>query len=146
MINKVILVGRVGQKETTTVKNGSLRCRTSIATHKNKIDDDGSKRQITTWHKVDFFNKHAEICDKYLLVGSIVGIEGEIFIGEYEKDGVKRKSYSITATNYPVFFPNGRKGEPANAEIKHEENHEAPELWGKEHEKSIDWMDSDVPF
>ena len=146
MINKVFLLGRVGRKEMDTVKNGSLRCHTSIATYKNQIDDFGVKKQITTWHKVNFFNKHAEICEKYLLVGNLVYIEGEIFISEYEKDGVKKKSYSITVTNYPQFIPNGRKGEPANPEITHEENHEAPELWGKEHEKSIDWMDSDVPF
>ena len=145
MINKAILLGRVGQKEFKPTKNGSFICKLSVATSKNYIDSNGVKNQVTTWHNVNFFEKKAEICNKYLHVGDLVYIEGEISNRKYEENGVNKVSHSITGTDVK-FIPNGRKGEPANAEIKHEENHEAPELWGKEHEKSIDWMDSDVPF
>lgn len=145
MINKAILLGRVGQKEFKPTKNGSFICKLSIATNKNYIDSNGVKNQVTTWHNVNFFGKLAEICNQHLHVGYLVYIEGEITNRKYEENGVNKVSHSITGTEVK-FIPNGRKGEPANPEITHEENHEAPELWGKEHEKSIDWTDADVPF
>ena len=68
-VNKVILVGNLGQKpemryiETTQTAVANL----SIATTEEwKDKSTGEKRDKTEWHRVVFFGNLAEIAEKYL--------------------------------------------------------------------------------
>ena len=94
MINKAILVGRLGREpEYRASQSGKASCRFSLAT-----DSGYGQSRKTDWHSIVCFDKQAEFARDYLHKGSLVYIEGRISYGEYEKDGVKHKTVDILAS------------------------------------------------
>ena len=101
MINKAILVGRLGKDpEVRYTPDGLMVVTLNVATDEQWKDKDGKKVQKTEWHKVVAFNKLAEICGKYLTKGQMVYLEGKIQTRSWDdKDGGKRYSTEIVASN-----------------------------------------------
>lgn len=99
-VNKVILVGNVGKDPDTRYSAGGMAvCTISVATsEKWKDKQSGEDKERTEWHRVKFFGRLAEIAGEYLRKGSQVYIEGSLRTEEYEKDGVKRYSTDIVAS------------------------------------------------
>lgn len=79
-INKVILVGRLGQDpEVRMGQNGMAMTNFGLATSESWQDKmTGEKRERTEWHRVSIFGKLAEIAGQYLKKGSLVYIEGSL--------------------------------------------------------------------
>lgn len=76
MINKVTLIGRVGQDPK--VFEGKTKCVTfSVAT-----DNGYGDNKSTDWHSIKCFDKLAETCEKHLTKGQLVYIEGRISYNE----------------------------------------------------------------
>lgn len=123
MINKVTLLGRVGKKDYKQTKNCSFLCNLSIATSRKYIDSHGMQKEITTWHNVNFFNKLADITNKFVNVGDLVYIEGEISNRKIEENGVNRVIHSIVG-NEVKFIPTGRKDNSLKSETHNSEYHE----------------------
>jgi len=97
-VNKVILVGRIGQDpKTSATQNGGQVCNYSMATSESYKNKQGEKVENTEWHNIVSFGKLAEISGKYLRKGSQVYIEGSLKTDKYEKDGVTRYSTKIVA-------------------------------------------------
>ena len=88
MINKVILVGRLGaDPEIKQTKKGDAFANMSIATNK-KIKDE----EKTTWHKVVVFDPRlAEMVGKYVKAGTQLYLEGEIETRSYEDAGGQKR-------------------------------------------------------
>ena len=88
MINKVILVGRLGaEPEIKQTKKGDAFANMSIATNK-KIKDE----EKTTWHKVVVFDPRlAEMVGKYVKSGTQIYLEGEIETRSYEDSGGQKR-------------------------------------------------------
>jgi single-strand DNA-binding protein len=98
MINKVILIGRVGQTpEINHSPGGSPVTNFSLATHERWTDKSGKKEERTEWHRIVAWGKLAETCAKFLSKGRQVYIEGRLQTREWEKDGVKRYTTEINA-------------------------------------------------
>lgn len=97
MLNKVILIGRLGRDpETRFMANGEAVCNFSVATSEKYTDKNGQRQEATEWHEVTMFRKLAEIAGKYLTKGSQVYLEGKIQSRKYQgKDGVERTAYDI---------------------------------------------------
>lgn len=109
MINKAIILGRVGSKKYQTTKNGSTICRMSIATNKRYIDSRGNQVQRTTWHFVNCFKKLAEIANQIVNVGDLLYVEGEIDIKhEADSEGRDKTYYAIAADSIQV-IPTGKR-------------------------------------
>lgn len=108
MINKTILLGRVGSKEIKNFQNGGMLCKLSIATSRKYTDKDGSKKENTTWHTVNFFNKLAEIANNYARVGELLYIEGEIVNKKVDNNGEVKFYSSVTAHELKL-LPFGKK-------------------------------------
>jgi len=91
-INKVILVGNVGQDpETKAMPNGSMVTNISIATSESWTDKNtGQKQERTEWHKIVFFNRLAEIVSQYTRKGSKLYVEGSLRTRQWEQDGIKK--------------------------------------------------------
>jgi single-strand DNA-binding protein len=89
MINKVILIGRLGaDPELKKTKNGDSFCNLSLATNK-KIKDN----EKTTWHKIVVFDPRiAETMGKYAKKGTQLYIQGEIETRSY-KDANDNQRY-----------------------------------------------------
>lgn len=96
-VNKVLLVGRVGQKpEVTTTKVGKTFVRFSVATNETWIDKNNQKQEVTDWHNIISSDKLADICVKYLDKGREVFIEGSLKPSKWVgKDGQQKSSVDI---------------------------------------------------
>ena len=97
MLNKVILIGRLGRDpETRYMPNGEAVCNFSVATSESWKDSNGQKQERSEWHNVTMYRKLAEIAGQYLKKGSQVYLEGRIQSRKYQgKDGIERTAYDI---------------------------------------------------
>lgn len=98
-INKVILVGNLGNDpETRYTQGGMAITRISLATTSVRKDKDGNQQERTEWHRVVFFGKLGEIAGEYLRKGSQVYVEGSLRYDKYTgQDGVEKYSTDIIA-------------------------------------------------
>ena len=79
-VNKVILVGNLGQKpDMKYTQSNTAVANLSLATSESwKDKDSGDLKTKTEWHRVVYFGKLAEIADQYLDKGSKVYVEGKL--------------------------------------------------------------------
>lgn len=119
-VNKVILVGNLGRDPEAF----SAGCRLNVAT---------TYKDATEWHRVTVFSPIAERCVKYLHKGSSLYLEGRLETRSYEKDGVKKYSTDIIASD--VRFLGGR-GEGRQGETTN----------GADGAKSTPPSDDEIPF
>lgn len=110
-LNKVILIGNLGRDpETRYLPNGDAVANISVATTETWKDKGGEKQEKTEWHRVTLYRRLGEIAGEYLKKGSQVYIEGRIEYREYEKDGVKRYSTDIIASEMKMLGSRGGGG------------------------------------
>jgi single-strand DNA-binding protein len=162
-INKVILVGNLGNDpETKYTQGGMAVTKVSLATTSVRKDRDGNTQERTEWHRVTFFGKLGEIAGEYLRKGSQVYVEGSIRYDKYTgQDGTERYSTDIIADEMQML--GGRAGEgggggeyrsggggggdrPARAPARQEAapRREAPPA--KSNDFADDFADDDIPF
>ena len=110
MLNKVILIGRLGQEPTIRhMPNGEAVCNFSVATSEKYTDKNGQRQEATEWHNVTMYRKLAEIAGQYLKQGSQVYIEGKIKSRKYtDKNGVERTAYDIIANELKMLGGNAQ--------------------------------------
>lgn len=96
MLNKIQLIGRVGaDPEIRFTTDGTAVAQFNLATTKS-WKKNGEKQEKTTWHKIIAWRKLAEIIGQYVKKGSLLYVEGELEIREFEdKQGVKRKTHEV---------------------------------------------------
>ena len=98
-INKVIIVGRLGQDpEMKAVGQGSTVTRLNVATSETWLDKGGQKQERTEWHRITVWGKLAELCGKYLAKGRQVYVEGKLQTRSWEDNGQKKYSTEIVAS------------------------------------------------
>jgi single-strand DNA-binding protein len=99
-LNKVQLIGNVGKDpELSYSSTGTAYSRFSLATTDRIKDKSGEWVNKTEWHNITIFGKVAETFSKLIKKGSKIFIEGKLTNNEFEKDGVKRYSYSILVSD-----------------------------------------------
>ncbi len=110
MLNKVILIGRLGRDpEVRYMPNGEAVCNFSVATSEKYTDKNGQRQEATEWHNVTMYRKLAEIAGQYLEQGSQVYIEGKIKSRKYtDKNGVERTAYDIIANELKMLGGNAQ--------------------------------------
>lgn len=99
-VNKVILVGNIGQDpETKYLPSGSAVTNISIATSETwKDKNSGQQQERVEWHRAVFFGKLAEIAGEYLKKGSKVYVEGSLRTRKWQtQDGSDRYTTEIVA-------------------------------------------------
>lgn len=111
-INKVILVGNLGNDpETKYTQGGMAVTKVSLATTSVRKNREGEQVEETQWHRVTFFGKLGEIAGEYLRKGSQVYVEGSIRYSEHEgNDGVKRYYTDIIADEMQMLGGRGDGG------------------------------------
>ncbi len=110
MVNKVILVGRLGKDpEVRYTPDGTMVTNFTMATDESYKDKNGEKVQKTEWHRIVTYRKLAEICGNYLTKGKLVYIEGKIQTRTWEdKEGTKRNTTEIIANNMQMLDSKGQ--------------------------------------
>ena len=103
MINKVILVGRLGaDPEINTTSTGSKFANLSLATNKSWKNKQGERQEQTTWHKVKVFDPNlATNVENYARTGTQLYVEGELENRSY-KDSKGNQRY-VTEVLVPRF-------------------------------------------
>jgi single-strand DNA-binding protein len=101
-INKVTLVGRVGEDPKMNDSNDSFKVVSfPLATNDTYKDKDGKEVVKTEWHRIAVWNKQAEIAKEYVKKGDPLYVEGKIRTSSWEdKDGIKRYSTEINCESF----------------------------------------------
>ena len=112
-INKVILVGNLGQDpETRYMPSGAAVTNFTVATNESwKDKQTGEQKDRTEWHRVAMFNRLAEIAAEYLRKGSQVYIEGKLRTRKWQgQDGQDRYTTEIIADEMQMLGGRGGAG------------------------------------
>ena len=112
-INKVILVGNLGQDpQTRAMPSGKSVVNLRIATTDQWRDKQtGENKENTEWHTVVMFDRLAEIAAEYLRKGSQVYIEGKLRTRKWQdKEGNDRYSTEVVANEMQMLGGRGGGG------------------------------------
>jgi len=97
-VNKVILVGNVGNDPECREGGSGAIANLSVATSDTwKDKNTGERQERTEWHRIVFFNRLAEVVRDYVKKGTKVYLEGRLQTRSYEQDGVQKYSTEIVA-------------------------------------------------
>jgi len=160
-VNKVILVGNLGNDPETKYTQGGMAVTTlSLATTSVRKDRDGNTQERTEWHRVKLFGKLGEIAGEYLKKGRQVYIEGSIRYDKFTgQDGVEKYFTDIVADEMQMLGGGGEGGgaggggyrggdrseRPARTAARQEApRREAPPA--KSNDFGDDFADDDIPF
>lgn len=113
-VNKVILIGNLGQDpEVRVTGTGQKVANFNIATTDRWTDKGGQKQEKTEWHRIVVWGPQAENCGQYLAKGRQVYIEGRLQTRQWDdKEGNKRYTTEVVAQR--VQFLGGPSGERRN--------------------------------
>ena len=148
-INKVILVGNLGQDpETRAMPSGKAVTNVRIATSDSWRDKQtGEQMEQTEWHTVVFFDRLAEIAAEYLRKGSQVYVEGRLRTRKWQdKSGNDRYTTEIVANEMQMLGSRAGGG----GEMSRESSRSAPRPARDSEEAPAtargDDLDDDIPF
>lgn len=112
-VNKVIIMGNLGQDpELRYTTNQTPVATLSLATTDYRKAPDGSRQEMTEWHRIVVWGKQAENCSKYLSKGRPVFVEGRLQTRSWEdQNGNKRYSTEVVAQNVQFLGAGGNRGE-----------------------------------
>jgi single-strand DNA-binding protein len=148
-VNKVILVGRLGKDpETRYTSSGQAVCNFSMATDETYKDRAGERQKRTEWHRIVIWAKQAEIAQQYLRKGSLIYLEGRIQTRQWDdKEGQKRTTTEIVATNFRMLGGRGEGGAGAPASGMSDAESHAPAAGGHDDAPTTpELSDEDIPF
>jgi single-strand DNA-binding protein len=102
MINKVILIGNVGQdpevRYTGDASNGAKVATIRLATTERYRDRNGNTQEHTEWHNVVVWRNQADVAEKYVKKGTQLYVEGRIRTRSWDdQNGNKRYTTDIVA-------------------------------------------------
>ena len=141
-VNKVILVGNLGQKpEIRYTKDSKPIASFSIATSESwKDKTTGDMVEKTEWHNVTFFGRIAEVAEQYLDKGSKVFVEGKLQTDKWEdENGNKRSATKIIGNNMQMLDSKGSSNSSSFDESSSAQN-EAPAS------QEGSFSEEDIPF
>lgn len=119
-VNKVILIGRLGQEpELKYTPSGAAVVTLSVATNTQYKGQDGNYVENTEWNRVVAWRKLAEIMGQYAKKGSRVYVEGKLVTRSWDdQNGVKRYTTEIQAENIQLL--DGRSSDAGSSSGSYE--------------------------
>ena len=109
-MNQVMLIGRLTKdpevRYTATSQLAVARFSVAIDRGKDKNGNDAG----ADFPNIVCFGKTAELVEKYVRKGQMVGITGRIQTGSYEKDGQKVYTTEVVADRVEFLSPKGEGG------------------------------------
>ena len=145
-VNKVILVGRVGNDpEIKHLEGGRAVATFSLATSETYKNREGKKITNTEWHNIVLWGGLAGVVEKYVNKGDQLYVEGKITQRSWDdKEGVKKYRTEINAREMTM-LGSGKKKEDKPAETKEDSLPETKQEEPGEDLPSSD-ADDDLPF
>lgn len=114
MINKVVLIGRLGRDpETRSLEGGSMVGRFPLATSESYKDKSGQWIEQTEWHNIVVWRELALRAGQQLRKGMLVYVEGKITYRSWrESDGRERYTTEIVASAVRMLGRSELGGQP----------------------------------
>jgi single-strand DNA-binding protein len=147
MINKVILVGRLGKDpEVRSTPGGQSVVKFSLATDERFTDRNGERQERTEWHNIVAWGKLAEICGQYLRKGKLVYIEGSIKTDSWDdkESGQKKYRTEIVARDMKMLDRKGDEGMGGGGGGGYSQSRATGSSRSSDHDMIAD--DEEVPF
>ena len=137
MVNKVILIGRLGRDpEMRYTGGGTPVCNFTLATDESFRDRSGERQKRTEWHRIVAWAKLAEQCSQLLSKGKLAYVEGRLQTREWDdRDGNKRRTTEIVINRMRILTPKGDPGLGIETAGPEPPEDTAPDI-----------SDADVPF
>lgn len=86
-LNKVMLIGNVGaEPEVRVTPSGVKVAKVSLATNRTWTDRSGQQQEKTEWHRLNFWDRLADIVEQYVHKGDRLYAEGRIEYSQSEDD------------------------------------------------------------
>ena len=104
-MNNCVIIGRITRDiELRYIPSGTATAKFNVAVDRGLSREKKQEAESKGWPTADFINvvvwgKTAENCANFLSKGKLVGVQGRIQTGSYDKDGVKIYTTEINATN-----------------------------------------------
>ena len=90
-VNRVILVGRVGQEVNVRTVGDQKVASFTLATSEKYKGRDGNMVEQTEWHSISIWGKLAEVAEKYVTKGTQLYLEGKIKTEKYTDNSGNEK-------------------------------------------------------
>lgn len=142
MLNKVLLIGNVGDDPNIKNLDGGVK----VATLRLATNEYYKDSKHTEWHTVIAWRGLADVAEKYIKKGTLVYVEGKIRRRKFtDKDGNERYSFEIQADVIRMLGRSGStetsaKGSEPTADDFLSEDVNTPEF------DKTDEGDDDLPF
>ncbi len=127
-VNKVILVGNVGQDpEVRYTASGVPVAKVSLATNERFKDKNDQWQDRTEWHSVVAWQRLAEIVGEYVRKGSKLYIEGKLQTSSWEdKQSGERKHRTEIVARDIVLLGSRDNGQEGGGEMSGEQHNPQP--------------------
>ncbi len=155
-LNKVMLIGNLGDVPEIHESNGKTIAVASVATSESWLDKETNERQTRTeWHRVVFYNQMAlnvKTCvdNGWMTKGLRVYVEGKNRTREYEKDGIKRKITEVVADGFDgtcfKMIGNQPGGQQNNNQGQATGQQQPGSTQQQQTPANFDQFDDDIPF
>lgn len=112
-MNQVNIIGRITKDiELKYTQSQQAYARFTVAINKGK--DRNGEDMGADFIPVVAWGKNAENCDRFLRKGSLVGVEGNLRSGRFEKDGKAVNTLDVWATRVEFLSDFGEKKEQSS--------------------------------
>ena len=137
MVNKVILIGRLGKDpEIVYANSGTAIAKVALATSEKRKDQSGQYVEKTEWHNLVMFGKLADVVGQYMKKGSQAYFEGRLETEKWEKDGVTRYTTKVIVNQMEML--GSREGQERPPSRPAQSSRSAPPAYDDE--------DNSIPF
>jgi len=151
-VNKVILVGRVGQHpEVRYSPSGTAVANLSLATSSYWKDrETGEGQEKTEWHRLVLFGRTAEVAEQYVSKGSQIYVEGRLQTRKWQdQQGQDRYTTEVVVNEMQML--GGRMDSSHASEPRDDSGFERPSDKPAREQPfnspgPSDSMDDDIPF
>ncbi len=110
-LNKVMLIGNVGaEPEVRTTPSGTRIAKVSLATNRTWSDRSGQQQEKTEWHRLTFWDRLAEIVERYVHKGDRLYVEGRIEYSQTQDDQGNVKYWTDIVVREMVMLGQGGGG------------------------------------
>ena len=143
-VNKVILVGHVGQDPVQRfTQSGTAITNVSIATNESWKNQNGEQQDRTEWHRIVLYGKMAETANDFLKRGQQVYVEGRLATNEWtDNNDIKLKTTEVRCDMFTMLGKKGEGGGNFNQETPNQ-----PQQNNNQVDTQImDDDDDDLPF
>lgn|SRR5512133_1613016 len=99
-LNRVMLFGNLcADPDARTTSGGQSVLKLRMATNESYLDRDRQRKERVEYHSVTVWGKRGEALSRILHKGDRILVEGALRTSSYEKDGQKRYSTEVVASN-----------------------------------------------